>query len=309
MIWLKSGNQEIFDKKVLLENNKKILVSESLVMKTLLKEIDKISKLSAPVLILGESGVGKKMIACEIFYNTLINNQNLIAFNCSGMDETLVDIKLFGSATEVGCLSDISKKTILLEFVDSLSLKLQDKLIKFFRNYNKIPYDFRIICTANSSLPVRIEHGLFREELFSHLSQNLLIVPSLVERQEDIPALIKDFLKENNFKGSLTNQAMERLKSHAWKGNVLELKNICIKIATLYPNQVVDMEQLPITFHSNLDVSLFVKYNKNIQLKDLINYYITEALKRFKSKKESARSLGISAKTIYNKLEKGEIKV
>ena len=313
MIRLKVGQQELFEKKLQNEVDVKI-VSQSSIMKALLSEVKKISKISSPVLILGESGSGKRMIAKEIFYNTNTSNSELIVFNSSGVNSDLIDFQLFGSEENKieGCLSNIEDKTLLIQNIDFFPLDIQSKLLRFlqskndFRNQNS--YKFRIICTANECISQKVESGEFREDLFRYLSRTLLIVPSLVEREEDIPELIKIFLEENSFKGIVDESAMCKLKNHSWRGNVIELKNVCFQLSSLYNDQVIMEKHLPILSSKDLNLSLFIKYNPNIRLEDLVNYYISQSLKYYKSKKKSADSLNISVKTIYNKIEQGTVK-
>ncbi len=313
MIKLKTGQQRLFEKELPQKMEIKI-VSQSSVMKTLLKEVRNISKVSSPVLILGENGSGKKMIGEKLFHSSITNNKELIVFNSSGVNADLIDFQFFGSedGKRKGYLHDIEGKTLLIQNIDSFPLDIQSKLLRFLQNTNNLndqkSYKFRIICTANEFISRKIETGEFREDLFRYLSRALLIVPSLVEREEDIPELVKIFLEEDGFKGSLDESAMYKLRKHSWKGNIIELKNVCFQIASLYNNQVVYGDLLPISSCKNLELSLFIKYNPKIKLEDLVNYYITQSLQYFKSKKKSAESLNISVKTIYNKIEQGVIK-
>ncbi len=314
MIKLRVGQQELFENKLLQEMDVKV-ISQSPVMKALLKEIKNVSKISSPVLILGENGTGKKMIARELFYNSITNNKELIVFNPSGINSDLINFQLFGSKENKikGHLNNIENKTLLIQNIDSLSLDIQSKLLGFLQNKNGFrnssSYKFRIICTADEFISQKVESGRFREDLFRHLSQTLLIVPSLIEREKDIPELVKIFLKDNNFKGIIDESAIHKMKTHSWKGNVIELKNVCFQIASLHNNEVVTESDLPIFSSKKLDLDLFIKYNPKINLDDLVNYYISQSLKYFKSKKKSAESLNISVKTIYNKIDQGVVKI
>ena len=313
MVNLKAGQQDLFESDLLQEKDIKI-VSQSLVMKTLLKEIKSISKISSPVLVLGESGSGRSMIAKEIYHSSVINNKNLVVVNVSGVNPDIISFQLFGSEEDQSkdCFSNLEDKTLLIQNIDALPLDIQSKLLTVLKNKNKTKnrnhYKFRVICTANSLISQDIEKGNFREDLFRYLAQTLLIMPSLAEREEDIPGLVKVFLEVNNFRGIIDELAMNKLKFHSWKGNVIELGNICFQISSLYKDQLITEDLLPIFSEKDLDLALFVKYNPKINLDDLINYYISQSLKYFKSKKKSAESLNISVKTIYNKIEQGVIK-
>ena len=313
MIWLKAGNQEFFNKKGEKDNREQTLIADSPVMKAFLEQIKQIAQLSSPVLLLGENGTGRKMIAREVFNNSINKNQFFLSLNCYGMDDRLIESKLFGSnkkGEEQGLLHYAEGNTLFIEGIETLSLSLQEKLLKAVQSFESLKNTkrIRLICSSDSNLPKKVEEAYFREDFFYYLSKNLLIVPSLKERLEDIPGLVSHFLKESSFTGVLTEKALLSLQSHSWKGNVRELKNICFQIATLCKNKTVRPEDIPISHSGKEDISLFITYNPKIKLEDLINFYILESLKHFKSKKKSARSLGISVKTIYNKIKSGTIK-
>jgi len=319
VVHLKAGKQELFEHSLDREENIKI-VSQSPVMRTLIDKIKNISSKSKPVFIIGENGSGKKMIAKEIFKTSVTHNDRLVEINLSGMTPDLMEIHLFNSkdknnhlSTHTSYLSNLKNTTVLIQNIDAMPLNLQSKLLKFFQENNNVQAKneckFRVIATAHNSISQKIEKGEFREDLFFYLNQTLFIMPSLVERQEDIPELLKIFLDEHNFRGTLEESAINKLKHHSWRGNVLELRNICIQIASLHNDQVIDEHRLPIYSVKDLNLALFVKYNPKIKLDDLVNYYIAQSLKHFKSKKKSAESLNISVKTIYNKLEQGLVKI
>lgn len=306
-MWLKAGKQERFDDRFHSIKEKEI-ISKSSVMKALLKETLVISKNTSPTLIMGGYGTGRSMMGRKIFNQSHTNNGDLIVINCAGMSASQIEEDLFSSSKNV--LKNIYGKTLMLESIDCLPDKLQPRLLNFLRNSqdSKQNYKFRLIATASERLYQKIEKGEFRENLFSYLSQNLLITPLLAERTEDIPDLIDAFFRKNNFKGTISEEAIQALVNHNWKGNVIELKNICNQISTLHKDKVITRKELSIVSHEETKVHLFVKYNPKIKLDELVNYYITQSLKHFNSKKASADSLGISVKTIYNKLESGVVK-
>ena len=310
-MWLNSGNQERFDKSFSASNKDKQIVCKSSVMKACIEEIKTISKNSSPVLIVGGYGTGRSMMGRKLFNISHSNNEDLLILDCSGMSIDEAESKMFSESDAI-FKNSVSNKTIMLKSIEYLSKKLQSQLLHVIQNSKdkrQGNYTFRLIATANEHIYQKIGKGEFREDLFSYLSQNLLVTPLLVERAEDIPGLIDAFLKENGFKGSITPEAIQSLTNHDWKGNVIELKNVCSQIATLHKDKVITPKELPLVSHQEIKVHLFVKYNPKIKLDELVDYYISQSLKHFKSKKESAKALGISVKTIYNKIDNGSIKV
>ncbi|MCY4512788.1 MAG: hypothetical protein OXB86_03785, partial [Bdellovibrionales bacterium] len=146
----------------------------------------------------------------------------------------------------------------------------------------------------------------FSEKLFSILNKNLILLPTLRERIEDIPEFLHYFLERNRFTGHLSNQAIEHLKKHSWSGNIIELKNLCVRWSVLCKDRQITEKDLPKNIQSPSELSYFIKYNPRIKLEAVINFYISQAVQHFQSKKEAGQALGISPKTIYNKLEKAE---
>ena len=300
-MWLQPGQQSMLDKEKTNNSyhNKKI-IQKSSIMKAILKQVERVAKNSNPVIFIGGHGTGRSMFAKKLYLSSHKNNADLICINCSQINSDKVQEALLQT------LNNLNKKTLLIESIDDLSVPLQTHLLQHLRDGKN--RDFRVIATASEYIYKKIEKKEFREDLFSHLSQNLILTPLLVERKEDIPELLALFLKQGGFQGQFTSKAIEALKSHDWKGNVVELKNVCSQISTLYKYKAFDVRDLPISTHKDIQVKLFVKYNPKITLEELINYYISESLNHFKSKSKSAKALGISVKTIYNKIDRGIIK-
>ena len=302
---LQKGNQEYFEGN--LFEIKKIIAS-SPVMKSILYKIRNLRPDCSPILILGENGTGKKFIAQTIF-NFHPNNQSLLSLKCYDLSSELAAFHLFGNENHDGLLKKSLGQTLFIEGIDALSLELQSRLLAFFKSVRGDHFlkNTRLIVSAHSNLPVRLTKKEFSESLFSLLNKNLIFLPTLKERAEDISGLLDYFLTENGFKGRIGERAISQLKKYFWPGNIIELKNLCVRWALLYKDRQVTNEELPEHIRASSELSYFIKYNPKINLETVIHFYIFQAVRHFQSKKEAGRALGISTKTIYNKLEKVEV--
>ena len=274
-----------------------VFICESPVMKVIYKKIKNMAFVSDPILILGEKGTGRRRAAYEIFcqsQNKLL--ENFIEFVCPGMSALEMDKKLF---YEPGFLSCGADKTLFIKGLECWDKALQDKFLSYIVNHKSGGLGPRLIFSAEEGLTGKVKEGRFSQELFELLSQNLFILPPLSERIEDIPKLALLFNRQNGFKGCFSEEAEQALKSHLWRENITELKELCLKISLLPADtKHILKEDLPL----KKDI---VQYNPNMSLEELINLYISLSLDHFKSKKESAKALGISVKTIYNKIKSG----
>ena len=301
---LQKGNQDYFDGHSF---EKKKIIASSPIMQVILQKIKDLQPDCSPILILGENGTGKKFMAHTI-YNYHPNNQSLLSLKCHDLSSDLAAFHLFGDKNYSGLLKRALGQTLFIEGIDALSPEMQSRLLSFFEtpegdHFLRVT---RIITSAHSDLPDKLAKREFSEGLFSILNKNLIILPTLKERAEDIPEFLHYFLEENQFTGHLNEKAMAHLKKHSWSGNIIELKNLCVRWSVLYKDRQITERDLPENVQSPSELSYFIKYNPKIKLEAVINFYISQAVQHFQSKKEAGRALGISPKTIYNKLEKVE---
>ena len=216
------------------------------------KFIEKIAQTNTNVLITGESGVGKELVARAIHNKSNRQMESFIKINCAAIPETLIESELFGyekgaftdaKGQKKGKLEIAHQGTLLLDEVGDLGLSAQAKLLRFLQEgeferlgANKtIRVDVRVIAATNKNLPKAIEQKNFREDLYYRLNVISIFVPPLRERKEDIPVLADYFLEkcctENGIsKKNLTPDAMEFLKNLPWKGNVRELENLIARV-------------------------------------------------------------------------------
>ena len=288
-------------------------IAVSPVMRALVKKAKMIARGPSPALILGAPGSGRKALARLALAS---QNGRFKTLRCHELSGGGMEAWLSGKNSPGGADSFLGAPRgggLLIEEADLLPLSLQDRLLRLLQSRRWQDFEFfhgsRILFSADESISVKIKAGLFMEELFSRLSHNLLIVPPLSERKEDIPELASYFLREAGFKGFLSREALEKLKRHPWKGNLKELRAACLKAARLHKGRPsLAAEDFPLIRSSDrADISFFVKYHPKIKLDQLINFYISMSLRRFQSKKESAKALGISVKTIYNKIQSGAV--
>lgn len=242
----------------------------------------RVAKTDASVLIVGESGAGKDVFSHIIHQNSDRKQKKYIAVNCAAIPEGTIESELFGHVKgsftgaerdRKGYFAEADKGTIFLDEVGELPYTMQAKLLRVLENGEFLPVgassavkvDVRIIAATNVNLLKAVEQGRFRSDLYYRLNQININVPSLRERQEDIPILFRFFCSEladkyNIPRISLTPQALEYLKSYPWRGNVRELKNIAERMSLLEMNREVDIqtlktyippiERLPVLFKS-----------------------------------------------------------
>ena len=243
------------------------MIGESAAITEARDEIARVARSDAKVLITGESGVGKELVARAIHSQSNRTAHPFVAVNCAGLPETLLESELFGHAKgsftgayrdKPGKLEIADRGTVLLDEVGEMTMRMQSLLLRFLetgelqkvgaeragRNVN-----VRVIAATNRRLDEMIEQGLFREDLFYRLNVIHIIVPSLRERREDIPLLVDQFLRQFTGNGyvvrSIAPDAMDVLTNYSWPGNVRELENVIERLVVTGRREVVHVEDLP----------------------------------------------------------------
>jgi two-component system, NtrC family, nitrogen regulation response regulator NtrX len=218
------------------------------------------------VLIHGESGVGKELVARAIHRNSLKKRERFVQVNCAAIPEELIESELFGhekgsftGATEkqIGKFEQADRGTIFLDEVGDMSAKTQAKVLRVLQegeverlgSARTIKVDVRVIAATNKDLELEIEKGNFREDLYFRLSVIPIRVPPLRDRREDIPLLVRHFAdlfsRDNNRKlPRFTPAALEHLQRARWKGNVRELKNTVERLIIMTPGDTLDVDDL-----------------------------------------------------------------
>jgi transcriptional regulator with PAS, ATPase and Fis domain len=247
--------------------NRSALVGESLAIQDVLKTIDKISQTDSTVLITGESGVGKELVARAIHEKSARATKALVVVNCAAIPAELIEAELFGhmkgaftGATQnrLGRFEAAHGGTIFLDEVGELPMHLQAKLLRVIQTRqfeavgsNKtIEVDVRIIAATNRDLEAAVQKREFREDLYYRLNVIPLKIPALRERKTDIPALIQHFITQFNGATGHTvempqGQILDALMAYDWPGNVRELENLIERLVILKGQGSVDLGDLP----------------------------------------------------------------
>ncbi len=222
---------------------------------------------NATVLLRGESGVGKEVVARLIHKKSLRHKERFVQVNCAAIPDELIESELFGHEKgsftgaidrQIGKFEQADRGTIFLDEIGDMSLKTQAKVLRVLQEQElerlgsnrTIKVDVRVIAATNKDLEEAIEKGTFREDLFFRLNVIPVTVPPLRERREDIPALVQHFVDrfaaQNNFRPKrMTSAAMGALQRQRWRGNVRELRNAVERLVIMTPGDTIDLADLP----------------------------------------------------------------
>ncbi len=293
----------------------------------------RVANSQANILITGESGSGKEVIAKAIHELGDKKNGPFIAINCSAIPENLLESELFGHAKgsftgasdkKIGLFEEANKGTLFLDEIGDLSLPLQAKLLRVLqeRKVKRIGENHyrditaRIICATHKDLKKEVNEGNFREDLFFRLNVIPIYIPPLRERKEDILPLSEYFLKKfsamnnMNVKG-FTKDAVRKLEVNEWKGNVRELENAIERAVVLSTSDYIQAEDLPSPdnfTHDEKSELNFIESSKTMTLDELSKKYIRLVFdKNNGAKEQTAKDLGIDRKTLYRKLKEMNI--
>lgn len=237
-------------------------VIASQAMRDLLQKVERAARSAASVLITGESGSGKELVARAVHQYSPRSHRAWVDLSCAALPEHLLESELFGYERGAFSGADSSKPglfelahqgTLFLDEIGELEPKMQVKLLRVLDGVpyyrlgatKKVSVDVRVVAATNQNLERMAAEGKFRSDLFHRLSQLTLHVPPLRERVEDIPALARHILRQHDPEMSFTGGAIRALESHAWPGNVRELRNVIMKAAVMHaPGSQIDSEHL-----------------------------------------------------------------
>lgn len=288
--------------------------------KEILEKVEYASKSDVNVLVVGESGVGKEVVAKLIHQKSSRRDKNFVAVDCSSLPETLIESELFGYekgaftgafSRKIGKIEYADGGTLFLDEVANIPLNVQAKLLRFLQNKSftriggleEINVDVRIISATNVDLKLHIREGKFREDLFFRLNVFPIYIPPLRERKEDIPVLIEYFVDRYSLvygkKVKFSQKVVDKLLNYNFPGNVRELQNIVLRyIVSSYDGdeiQDIDMEN-PIEN---------IYFPRLYSLRELEDMYISYVLDYTKNNiKKASDILGVSRRTIYNWLHR-----
>ncbi|MDQ7032773.1 MAG: sigma-54 dependent transcriptional regulator [Desulfonauticus sp.] len=312
------------------------ITGNSKVIKELRRLIEQVAPTDAWVLITGENGTGKEIVARSIHKKSKRAHKPLVAVNCAAIPEELIESELFGHEKGAFTGAVEAKKgkfeladggTLFLDEIGDMSLKTQAKILRILQEQkfervggNKtIQVNARVIAATNKNLEEEIQKGNFRQDLYFRLKVFPLEVPPLRHRKEDIPLLIKEFgeifCQEHNFKPvQFSEEAISVLKQYSWPGNVRELKNFVERMYILYQGKVVYPEDLPPDYYNHyqkikqgcsLEDDFINKFSENFKQarSEFERYFLKTKLKQVGgSVSELGKKIGLERTYLYRKL-------
>jgi DNA-binding NtrC family response regulator len=303
------------------------LTATSPSMREVMKTIDLVAPTDLTVLVEGESGVGKELVANAIHQKSARRERPFIAINCGVLQESLLESELFGHekgaftgahADHQGLFEIADGGTLFLDEVGEMGQDLQVKLLRVlerseFRRvggHKLIHVDVRVVAATNKRLVEEVKESRFREDLYYRLNVVHVEVPPLRERREEIPELVRSFLRAHTRKGlpekHMSDEALEALKAYRWPGNVRELKNLIERSVILARTDVITPRDLPQTLFE-ADASPPVEDDGDVPLAHVEKRHILKVLRRQSGNKvRAAKILGINVKTLYNKIKEYE---
>lgn len=295
--------------RMMAESNKdEILIGDSPAMQDIYKTVGRVARSDATVLVLGETGTGKELVATVMHRNSTYSAGPLIKVNCASLPETLLESELFGHekgaftgaiAQRKGRFELANKGTIFLDEIGETTLSTQKKLLRVLQERefervggtNTIKIDTRVIAATNKDLTREIEAGNFREDLFYRLNVIAINLPPLRERHSDIPLLVEHFVNKHRYgRGAaparISQEAMARLMSHDWPGNVRELENTIERAVIMARGGVIAAEHVTFpgqdTRRTVVDVAQAISDGMSLSafLREAETRYVREALRQ-----------------------------
>jgi len=310
-----------------IKDERNTLVYESESMTRIMDMITRVAPTDSTVLITGESGTGKGLVARKIHQLSQRSRRPFITVDCGTLVETLFESELFGhvkgsftgaDANKIGKFELAQNGTLFFDEISNIGLEVQAKLLRAVeeRKISKVgshrvtTVDVRIIAATNKDLNKAIKDGTFREDLFYRLNVVLIQMPPLRERKNDIPLLVQHFLDKYNARlkkevRGISPDALDLMVRHDWPGNVRELENTMERLVVLSPGPYLKPADL--VFAGTI-LSPAAETPDGTSLKDLERNHIIQTLQRCDGhKSETARALGIDRKTLREKLKRYDL--
>jgi DNA-binding NtrC family response regulator len=300
------------------------IIAESAAMKTVLKLVERIGPADANILITGENGAGKGVIARALHTASARSAKPLVSLNAGALAEGVFESELFGhvrgaftdaKADRVGRFELADGGTLFLDEIANVPLNLQPKLLRVLETgeFERVgssktrKADVRVLSATNADLNAEVAQGRFRQDLLFRLNTVEIHLPPLRDRREDIPALAEHFLRQHSERYrrgvvSFTPQALEALREHAWPGNVRELDHVVERALLMSSSNVVTAFDLALQSMPEARLSSRLE---EMSLEEAERLLITKALARFEGNaNRAAEALGLSRSALYRRLQK-----
>ena len=307
------------------------ITGNSKAIRELKDQIKIVALTNATVLIVGENGTGKELVAHTIHRLGKRSHKPMVEVNCAAIPEELIESELFGhekgaftgaTAMKRGKFDKAHEGTLFLDEIGDMSLKAQSKTLRILQEQKfervggsrTIHVDVRVIAATNKDLEAEMVKGTFRDDLFFRLNVIPMRVPSLRERVEDIPELIREFMREISLNTNLepkefSDGAIEVLQKYHWPGNVREIKNLVERLVIMTPREVIRAEEIPPPFnrasitHDHLESHLLIDSYKEAKVR-FERSFIKKKLQEFNGNiSQTAEAIGMERSNLHKKIK------
>ena len=313
------------------EKRKYSITGNSEAVTKLKEQIRIVAPTNAWVLISGENGTGKELVAHTIHGMSPRNRKPMVEVNCAAIPEDLIESELFGhekgaftgaSAMRKGKFDLANEGTIFLDEIGDMSLKAQSKTLRILQEQKfervggtrTIKVDVRVLAATNKDLEAEIEKGTFRDDLYFRLNVIPMRVPPLRVRVEDIPALVDEFQAEFLFRAKIekkkfSGEAVRILKNYDWPGNVRELKNLVERLMIMTPEEVIQAKDIPSPFNKSLGIkggfeSAFMLASLKEAKVEFEKAFVEKKLREFKGNiSQAAEAMGVERSNLHKKIK------
>lgn len=313
------------------ENRKYSITGNSETVTKLKEQIRIVAPTNAWVLISGENGTGKELVAHTIHGMSPRNRKPMVEVNCAAIPEDLIESELFGhekgaftgaSAMRKGKFDLANEGTIFLDEIGDMSLKAQSKTLRILQEQKfervggtrTIKVDVRVLAATNKDLEAEIEKGTFRDDLYFRLNVIPMRVPPLRVRVEDVPALVDEFQEEFSFRAKIekkrfSGEAVRILKNYDWPGNVRELKNLVERLMIMTPDEVIQAKDIPYPFNKSSEIkggfeSAFMLASLKEAKVEFEKAFVEKKLLEFKGNiSQTAEAIGVERSNLHKKIK------
>jgi len=307
------------------------IVGQSKSLRGVLKQILQVSKTDTTVLILGETGTGKELIAKSIHQHSKRKEKDFIALNCAAIPENLLESELFGhekgaftgaSSRKLGKFELAHNSTLFMDEIGDMPMETQTKVLRAIQEHQfervggikPIKVNARFITATHQDLAYLVDQGNFRQDLFYRLNVFAIFLPPLRERREDIPLLVENYLEQHDLSYTVTPETMQILTAYNWPGNVRELEN-AVEAATIIAEKTIKPNHLPSSVTNAFGKTLTEKLetfpktmNLDSRIQELEKGMIIDALtKTMGIQKKAAALLNIKERSLWHRIKKYNI--